>query len=203
MSDFFGEHRVTVHGESVGTVRVTREGLMTAVEGEISLLSDDILRLGAVSGDETVPIGVLVPKNSGLYVKKRYSAAGLKASHLGGDCRFVILGMEEKAKADEPIPPETEEEPEVLPDGEETGGGSDVPPEELLPEEYRGISGAQVYAEGDIVFLAVPISGGEFPLMHILMCGRAERIDGEDYVVFAFQNGELVESFQQSPGNPS
>jgi hypothetical protein len=54
------------------------------------------------------------------------------------------------------------------------------------------VRGALARAAGDMVYIAVPISGdAPFPMTPVFCFGEPETIDGADYLVFCLKNGVL------------
>lgn len=65
--------------------------------------------------------------------------------------------------------------------------------DEDISRSCRNITGAFVRFDGDVSYLAVPISPNEpFPPMPIFCFGTLERINGRDHVVFTMKDGRFV-----------
>jgi len=122
-----------------------------------------------------VSVGVCVPENGRLRLKRLFSDAAMRAMGLerAEDCRLA-------------------------PDGEteESGWRETSSPGELFADEETAracgdIRGALVCREGGAVFLAVPCSEEPFPLMPVFRFGRPCEIEGRPYLVFGVKDGAI------------
>ena len=71
------EYPVIVEGRQQGTLRVEREGLFTVFEARCAK-REGLLRLSVYGGGREGYLGIMQPRGSGLYLKKKLSRAQLQ-----------------------------------------------------------------------------------------------------------------------------
>ena len=96
---------MTYRGREVGTAAMRREGLYCVVECRCEPVSDEVLRAYGHGGGRSLPLGVLVPEDGALHLRRRVAlsrlpAGGLETVSVGdenpwqpwsGTCRGVAL----------------------------------------------------------------------------------------------------------------
>ena len=96
---------MTYRGREVGTAAMRREGLYCVVECRCEPVSDEVLRAYGHGGGRSLPLGVLVPEDGALHLRRRVAlsrlpAEGLETVSVGdenpwqpwsGTCRGVAL----------------------------------------------------------------------------------------------------------------
>jgi hypothetical protein len=98
MSNLYGEFAVTAGGRDVGSLHVTQEGLMTVYECTCDIVTNNILRLAAVSDEKYVPLGVMMPNEgnpSTLRLKKSFSKNALISMGLNKAETFHLICPDE------------------------------------------------------------------------------------------------------------
>lgn len=76
--ELYGKYTVNYGGDKVGSLKVTKEGLMTAFECNCTCAAARILRLAVLSGNGRSILGVMMPYGDKLGFKKRYSKNDLR-----------------------------------------------------------------------------------------------------------------------------
>lgn len=189
-----GSYAVTLDGGRIGTLNVFGDGGFTVFEfhGEAGGLSP--MRLCCRCGDAVVPIGIPVPENGALRLRKRFTKNALRTaglSHIDGCALAPLSEPVSRARlfADPPDPPEKNDDGEWRCEYEPWNMFTD----DDIKNACRGISGALRRRRGDIDELAVPVSPYEpFPMIPVFCFGEIEEINGRQYVVFTVKSGKLV-----------
>ena len=194
-----GEYPVIVNGQETGTLRVSREGLMTLFDARCRD-PGELLRL-SVYGECEAYLGVMVPDGQGeVRLRKSYSRSALAG--FPESIRFAgpsgLKEAESPADAPEtsrsnvPPEPETPEEPNSpetpqSPEARETAPERpNIDGEEQPPIRWRhGAGGALVGADTFRRYLAIPIKAGVLPVG-----GDFERktIADTEYAVFVLKS---------------
>ncbi len=194
-----GEYPVIVNGEETGTLRVSREGLMTLFDAHCRD-PGELLRL-SVYGEREAYLGVMAPDGQGeVRLRKSYSRSalagfpenirfagpsGLKAAEGPPDAPDAGPANappepETPEKTEPPRPPQTPEASTSAPERPKEDG------EEQPPIRWRhGAGGALVGADADRRYLAIPIKAGVLPVG-----GDFERktIADSEYAVFVLKS---------------
>lgn len=110
MSLNIGEYSIYAGSAEIGTLSVTQNGLMTVLRCESGAVSDEILRLAAVTERGAVPLGVMMPEGDVLRFQKSYSKNSMAQLGLQGVTGFILVtpkgpyapeGFENQAQAAE------------------------------------------------------------------------------------------------------
>ncbi|NLL45687.1 MAG: hypothetical protein GX250_02600 [Clostridiales bacterium] len=170
-----GTYAIGYEGREVGSLKVYNEGLMTVFIAETLPLSG-VWRIAIESGGLTVPIGVLVPSQRGLYLKKSFTKNMLAQLNIQGIDGVSLLSKEHsEAPGWKPV-----QEPSSL------FSDSD------LKAASRGSKGVIVLKENEITKAAFPIrSDMPFALMPAFCLGKPLKISGNDYLVFTIKDGNI------------
>lgn len=113
-----GDYPVIAGGQSVGSLNISQNGLMTVFDCTCNYMSQDVFRLAAVCGGKYVPLGVMMPEAGVLRLKKsctKNTLAGL--SYLDTDIFHLIRNGDVYSQKDEiqdvrmaTLPPVAEED---------------------------------------------------------------------------------------------
>lgn len=219
MSDLLGEYSVIYDGCAVGKLMIYQEGLHTIFNCTCTYESAEILRLAVISDQEFIPIGVMLPRDETMTLKKNFSKNTLRSMGITKiqSCHLIRAGAS-YAKKD--IPAEDQNEREILPataieqdprttvdhlvkkscpnDNHELWQLRKDPSalfsDPDLAEISMKIAGALTRVGDDLTFLAVPVSQNKpFPMMPIFCFGNLEFIDGESYLIFKIRDKILVQ----------
>ena len=194
MENLGGSYAVTLGGVCVGTLNVFGDGAFTVFEfhGEASGLSP--MRLCCRCGDCVVPVGIPVPENGVLRLRKRFTKNTLRTAGLSQIDGCALAPLSDPVSlarifSDPPARGETMRDGEWECEYEPWGMFDD----DDIKNACRGISGALRRRRGDLDCLAVPVSPYEpFPIMPVFCFGEIEEINGRQYVVFNVKSGKLV-----------
>ena len=205
----YGSFDVYINDSPSGRLKISRQGLLTCFECTAPE-SPDILRLAGDTGKAYAVIGVMMPENGDLHLKKYLTKNDLYIKKLDTVKRYVLIESTAVYPASEPdFPkaekpsPETEEDKAadaVKTDEKECSGSlwhSCSDPGSLFDdaEAARALSGADgvLTAEKDgFVYIAVPVDPEKpFPAMPIFCFGNQGTIGGQEYLVFRTKNGQL------------
>lgn len=130
-----GNYDVYAGEANVGTLSVSANGLMTVIECDCKIVSDDILRLAAVTERGVVLLGVMMPTGGSLHFKKSYSKNALAQLGLEDVSSFAVFSgnasIERPAFAPQPVPPPEEE---YVPEPAPTPNQAVMPAPEPEPE---------------------------------------------------------------------
>lgn len=170
-----GTYAINYEGREVGSLKVYNEGLMTVFIAETLPLSG-VWRIAVESGGITVPIGVLVPSQRGLYLKKSFTKNTLAEQKIQSIDGALLLSQERSAQpAWKPVP-----EPSVL------FSDSD------LKAASKGSKGVMMLKEAEITKAAFPIrSDIPFALMPAFCLGKPLKISGYNYLIFVIKDGNI------------
>jgi hypothetical protein len=80
-------YKIFQHGCAVGQVALQKDGLYWQVEARCGLPAGEPLRLYAGTGGRSVCLGVLIPEDGGLSLRRRLSA---RSAAFGPDTRFYL-----------------------------------------------------------------------------------------------------------------
>ncbi len=169
-----GCYDVYYGGEVCGRLTVRKKGAMLEFSLDCKAVSESVLRLCCKSRGIFKPLGVCVPEEGRLRLKKCLSK-----------CALADLGIAEieACRLQESRP-------------EEAAAGAWRPvgdPGYILPGgETPSLPGALVSEKDGVTYLAVPLGEEEFPLMPVFRFGTPEEIRGEPYLVFGIKNGNII-----------
>ena len=120
-----GEFPVYLDGQSVGSVTVFQNGLMTIFDSACDNKSSDVLRLAGVGGGRTAALGVMIPDKAGtLRLKKSFSKNALTNLGLPDSATFYLLRPGELGADAPPAPPI---EPQTSPAADNQAADSNPP----------------------------------------------------------------------------
>ncbi len=120
-----GKFPVYLDGQSVGSVTVFQNGLMTVFDSTCDNKSSDVLRLSGVSGGRTAALGVMIPDKAGtLRLKKSFSKNALTNLGLPDSATFYLLRPGELGADAAPAPPI---EPQTSPAADNQAADSNPP----------------------------------------------------------------------------
>ncbi len=191
MQNICGKYEVFYNGSSVGNLSVSESGIKFLFECTCSLPGNTVFRLVCVSFNTPVSIGILIPQDSVLKLKKSFSknellSLGLKnitscfITETSNDFLKIPPKKPEKSNFSEKLFWEPEHFPELL------------FTEEEITHVLTGVSGSLKLKYKGFIFLAIPLLPNEpFPAMPIFCFGETANIGGEEYIVFKIKNGKL------------
>lgn len=206
-----GSYPIQIGGEITGSLTVERDGLMTVFSADCR---DDgeLIRLSVFDAVGNAGyLGVMLPENGRLSLKKRFSRAGLAAFPK----EIVCAGVAWEAKKEEHTE-SVSEAAETVNDSSEETSGLEAERESEMEAVYSPVSeaeadliwkvqpnpwslfsepgikaalssvrGALTTMENGAVLLAIPTSMDGIGLSErILEAGEVRMIDGTEYVVF-------------------
>ena len=177
-----GLYPVFSGGAETGEARVQRQGVYTAISCRCPMDGPGVTRLCAFSGERSAPIGVMLPGDGALSIRKKLSRSGLEA--LGpGKLRYFTLSKDGAAAED------WQDAPSVA-----------ALFDDILLSRLAPVRGALTKREEGVSLLAVPWSpDAPFPLMPIFCLGRPFDRDGRDYLLFSVSDGRPVIAPERSP----
>ena len=179
----FGEYPVVANGTEIGTLSVSKDGLMTVFDARCRD-PGELLRL-SVYGDKEAYLGVMTPDGQGeVRLHKRFSRAAL--ADFPETIRFAapsgLPPLENEEAAEKTTERQEKNEDNTI---EEESAGAEEP----KPEQIRwrhGAGGALVGMRADKRYLAVPIKAGVVPVGGDF---SRETIADTEYAVFELKNG--------------
>ena len=140
---------MTYDGRTVGTAEFRRDGLYCLVECRCEPVSDAVLRAYAQGDGRNVALGVLIPEDGALLLRRR-----IPASHLPAEEEITQVtisgGTGQPASEPEPVPSEApvEEPPEPAAESESAGAETtDAAPD--APEEAASPAAEEEAAPGE------------------------------------------------------
>ena len=175
---------VYINQQPAGTLTVSQDGLYTVFEAEAPG-TGGLVRLWAHGEGKSACLGVMEPRDSGLYLRRRFSRRELAA--FPGEIAFV---SDRERDGGEQTEAPQREEPEKAPENRERQGKRETdhkacpwpaePPEEGLLW-YRRPDGSLVSFDGVSSLLAIPAElrapGGRM---------TQREIEGKKYLVFRY-----------------
>jgi hypothetical protein len=180
-----GEYPVLVNGQETGTLRVSKEGIMTLFEARCRD-PGELLRL-SVYGEHEAYLGVMMPDGKGeACLRKRLSRTSLAG--FPESIRFAgPAGMGDARVTEEPNQMQTDEKMQTQPPEEPAAEPASHEPTESRAQIIwrHGAGGALVGTDADRRYLAIPIKAGVLPLG-----GDFERktIADTEYAVFVIRS---------------
>jgi len=179
----FGEYPVVANGAEIGTLHVSKDGLMTVFDARCRD-PGELIRL-SVYGDKEAYLGVMTPDGKGeVRLYKRFSRAAL--ADFPETIRFAAppgLQLTENKE----VAKETAEIqcPNEVNTAEDDSTGAEEPETEQIRWRH-GAGGALVGICADKRYLAVPIKAGVVPVGGDF---TRELIADTEYAVFELKNG--------------
>lgn len=189
------DYPLLLGGEKAGTLRIEQQGLYTCMEVTAEA-REGMLRIWVQGGGRETYLGILQPREEGLYLRRRLSRRELAAFpqviEQASDRQLppqeeVNITQEPQELAQAlalPLPApaptlEPQPEPEPAPPEPEPQVASTVEPPTLIWQERR--DGSLVTEEGGHRLLALPAS-----LRHVPQGADLRRIGGREYLVFRY-----------------
>ena len=182
------DYPLLLGGEKAGTLRIEQQGLYTCME-VTAAAREGLLRIWVQGGGREAYLGILQPRQEGLYLRRRLSRRELadfpqvieQASDRQlppwEEVNITQEPSEPAPEAPDPAPtPEEESQPQPEPEPEPA---STVEPPILIWQERR--DGSLVAKEGSHTLLALPAS-----LRHVPPGADLRRIGGREYLVFRY-----------------
>ena len=184
----YGNFEVYAKESAVGEAQITEEGIRTRIKCSAKYESDDVLRLAADVGERYEYIGVMMPREDGLFFEKTFTKNDLYAKNLHKTVRYVLVSQNETYEKAKPEEKKTDErvwsgcaDPMKYFDDVESGAAL---------SRFDGVLKSE--KEG-ITYIAVPIDREKpFPALPIFYFGQRESLHGEEFVVFALKDGQLL-----------
>ena len=162
-----GEYPIIVDGQETGTLRVSKDGIMTVFDARCRD-PGFLLRL-YVFGEKEAYLGVMAPDGSGdLHLHKRLSRAALA----GFPVTIRYAGVSEVRE--EALKTEAQDEPEKI--------------AETQIRWRHGAGGALVGSRAENRYLAIPIKTGVVPVGSDF---QRQTIDDTEYAVFEIKNANI------------
>jgi len=199
MGNLDGSYAVMLGDSRTGTLDVYSDGGFTVFEFHGENCGSSPLRLCCRSGERVVPIGIPVPENGTMHLRKRFTKNGLNTAGLSviDGCALISLSgplTAHPAYTGTPAPPKNTDAPNSAGDAWQCEYEPWVMfTDEDIKNACRGLNGALRRSRGDIEELAVPVSPYEpFPMMPVFCFGDIAEINGRQYVVFTVKGGKLV-----------
>ena len=179
-----GLYPVFSGGAEAGEARVQREGVYTVVTCRCPTEGSGVTRLCAVSGERSAPIGVMIPGDGALCIRKKLSRNGLET--LGpGTLRYFTLSKSGAASE------EWQNAPAVA-----------ALFDDILLSRAGPVRGALTKRGDGVTLLAVPWSpDAPFPLMPVFCLGSPYERDGRDYLLFSVSEGRPLIAPERSPAS--
>ena len=182
------DYPLLLGGEKAGTLRIEQQGLYTCMEVSAGA-REGLLRIWVQGGGREAYLGILQPRQEGLYLRRRLSRRELadfpRVIEQASDRQLppreeVNITQETSEPAPEaPGPaPTPKEEPQPQPEPEPEPASTMEPPM-LIWQERR--DGSLVTEEGGHRLLALPAS-----LRHVPQGADLRRIGGREYLVFRY-----------------
>jgi len=200
LNSLLGEYEITDKVKKVGKLVVSRRGMYTRFSARCNECAAAApFRLAVIKGGRIIPLGIMMPSESGYIFQKDYSGAELKNMGLSefDECTIVPVSSTSEGKSDDR--PHTRSKADCPPDRKITiewsqaGDPSEFFAEKETADTFRRVAGCLTSADKDIRLLAVPLVPGKpFPGIHIFKFGSWQKINGFDYLVFKLKNGILV-----------
>ena len=183
------DYPIRIGGEQAGTLRESVSGLYTVFEAELPGTPPRLLRLWVHGEGESACLGLMEPKDGGLFLLRRFSALERKKL----PARIVYASEEKEGTSLHNTEKDSMEMPETEPNGlhnvnEPRPGGLDRCPWPAPVGEESGDllwlrrrDGTLTAHDGISTLLALPASLRSAPRGAVL-----RRIEGMDYLVFRY-----------------
>ena len=187
-----GVYPIMIDGTLAGKLTVTAQGARTVFSAECRLLPG-IIRISVYGGGKEGYLGVLVPEDGKLTLKKTMSPVQLRdfpavidcADRAGLAAQYCEEAVPESAEA-EPTPEEAA--PQIVPEPQTPELPADEAEDDLY--WYSSPDGALVRFDGERNLIALPAGDPRIPEGR---GGQRRTVDGREYMVFRTKNGRLEE----------
>ena len=179
-----------------GKLTVDRQGARTVFDAECRMLPG-LIRLSVYGGGKEGYLGVLVPEDGKLRLRKALSRAQMRAfpeeiesaERAGIERAAPPATVEPQPEPEPESEPETEPEPELEPEPE-------AEPEEPAAPELSGLSwysspdGALVCFDGVRSLIALPLGDARIP--EGIPPSEQRTVEGREYLVYRTRDGRIV-----------
>ena len=206
----YGDFDVYIDESAAGTLKILKSGLLTCFECTAKADTDSVLRLAADVGGRYEVIGVMMPEDGALHLKKYFTKNDLYIKNLSDAKRYLLIEHDAEYKPAEILRDDTPEEPVTACEApvmqeadapvQDEGSSLWQPcayPEKLFNDAeagaaIAGCSGVITSEKDGFTFVAVPVDPGRpFPAMPVFFFGTQGRINDNDYLVFRLKDGQI------------